>query len=239
MERARESELIPTLTISRRRSLVELMPVSSRDPLMASESLQRAMSILEQRLRSLKQIPLTILAVMPASPALRFHITARNMRASFANPPSLPFLSSLLFPPFPLLFRFTAPFPPVPIVPPQRFGPRVAFPDPIAMLASGNGRAEETDIIDADGDEREEDKEEEEKYEARRGAEVVDVVIRFETSSQWPDDVTAVSRIKTAFYIQIHNALATMHGRHILRPFHHSSVHSYNFVLLLFCPLVV
>lgn len=41
----------------------------------------------------------------------------------------------------------------------------------------------------------------------RRGARVVEAIVRFSASGKWPDDTNAVSRIKTAFYIKIGEAL--------------------------------
>ena len=41
---------------------------------------------------------------------------------------------------------------------------------------------------------------------------VIDVIVHFEGSNQWPDDIAAISRLKTAFYIQIARSLKSQHG---------------------------
>lgn len=45
---------------------------------------------------------------------------------------------------------------------------------------------------------------------------VVPVLLQFESSSKWPDDSLAISRIKSAFYIQIGHALNDRHDVHSL-----------------------
>mmetsp|Transcript_36411 Transcript_36411/g.58964 ORF Transcript_36411/g.58964 Transcript_36411/m.58964 type:complete len:609 (+) Transcript_36411:3-1829(+) len=46
----------------------------------------------------------------------------------------------------------------------------------------------------------------------KRGLDVVEMIIRFETSNRWPDDPMAIMRIKTAFYIQLHTAFQNEFG---------------------------
>ncbi|GAB5361505.1 hypothetical protein AAMO2058_000718800 [Amorphochlora amoebiformis] len=93
--------------------------------------------------------------------------------------------------------RFTDPFPPLPVSRLASFGPRIDFPNPVGGSGSSLGHMEEEESGVHD------------RYDARTGAPIIELILRFEASNRWPDDVVAVSRIKTAFYIQIQNALAT------------------------------
>jgi hypothetical protein len=46
----------------------------------------------------------------------------------------------------------------------------------------------------------------------RYGLDVIEVVLQFESSARWPDEVPAIARLKTAFYLRIATVMRTAHG---------------------------
>ena len=77
----------------------------------------------------------------------------------------------------------------------------VWVPSPVALGSSDAAELDALPYLSADG---------EAPTRARFGVEALDVVLQFESSSRWPDDLTAIARLKTAFYLRI--AQGTAHA---------------------------